>query len=92
MSAAQSSPWFHSNRCAEEATCEFCGGLIRHEAWCIIRNPQVMAAWEAVADPSKLDLHDHLILHALGVSWRAGCKGASQSQTGAASRTPAENR
>ena len=73
MSTAQSSPWFHSNRYADEATCEFCGGLVRHEFWCITRNPQVLAAWEAVADASALDLHDQLILHALGVSWRDAC-------------------
>lgn len=80
MSAAQSSPWFHSNRYTEESVCEFCGGVIRHEFWCVTRNPQVMAAWEAVDNPSKLDLHDHLILHALGVAWRDGCKAKCQGR------------
>jgi hypothetical protein len=70
MPTAQSQPWFHSNRYAADASCDFCGAVIRHEAWCIARNPQVQNAWEAILDSAKLSLHDHLILHALGVSWK----------------------
>ena len=74
MPTTQSQPWFHSNRYTADATCEYCGGLIRHEAWCITRNPNVTYAWEAVLDTARLDLHDQLILHALGVSWSEGCQ------------------
>ena len=81
MPAAQSQAWFHSNRYTAEATCEFCNAVVRHESWCITRNPQVLAAWEAVLDPAKLDLHDHLILHALGVSWNASCAKKCQPAT-----------
>src|SRR5215469_12790248 len=29
-----------------------------------------MNAWQAVLDATELNLHDHLFLHALGVSWK----------------------
>jgi hypothetical protein len=29
-----------------------------------------MNAWQAVLDAAELNLHDHLFLHALGVSWK----------------------
>jgi hypothetical protein len=79
MSATQSYPWFHSNRYTADAVCEHCEGVVRHEPWCITRNPNVMNAWEAVLDPAKLGLHDQLILHALGVAWKAICGGTSQA-------------
>ena len=80
MSATQSYPWFHSNRFTAEAACEHCEGIVRHEPWCITRNPQVMNAWESVLDPAKLSVHDHLILHALGVAWNKICKANCQAQ------------
>jgi len=78
MPVAQSQAWFHSNRYSAEATCDFCNAVVRHESWCITRNPQVLNAWKAVLDATKLDLHDQLILHALGVSWKDICAKISQ--------------
>jgi hypothetical protein len=62
---------FHSNRYHAEATCEHCAGVIRHETWCITRNPQVFYAYDVVVNPGKMQLRDRLILHALGVNWAA---------------------
>jgi len=70
MPVPQSNPWFHINRYPAEATCEFCNAAFRHEFWCITRNPWAMNAWQAVLDAAELNLHDHLFLHALGVSWK----------------------
>jgi hypothetical protein len=68
MQAAQSKPWFHSNRYSADAACEHCNSGIGHEVWCITRNAAVRNALEAVLDSAKLALHDHSILHALGAS------------------------
>ncbi len=27
--------WYHSNRYNAQAACEHCGGIVRHEKWCI---------------------------------------------------------
>jgi hypothetical protein len=75
MSVIESKPWFHSNRYAADTACEHCGGIVRHEPWCINQNSHVLKAWEAVRDADSLDLHDHLILHALGVAWKNPCAG-----------------
>jgi hypothetical protein len=75
MSATHSYPWFHSNQYTADAACEHCDGIVRHEPWCITQNLNVMNAWEPVLDPAKLSLHDQLILHALGVAWKAICGG-----------------
>ncbi len=74
MATTYPNPWFHSNRYAADAVCDFCDGLVRHEAWCITRNPEVLNAWEAVSDPARLSLHDQLILHGLGVAWSGKCQ------------------
>lgn len=79
MSTTQSNPMFHSNRYTADASCEHCEGVLRHEAWCITRNSNVMNAWDSVLDPAKLSLHDQLILHALGVAWRVLCDGACKA-------------
>lgn len=42
---------------------------MRHEKWCITRDPLVQYAYAIVSDPEKLTLRDRLILHALGVDW-----------------------
>jgi hypothetical protein len=39
---------FHSNRYNAEATCEHCEGIIRHESWCITRDPDVYYAYQIV--------------------------------------------
>ena len=81
MATTQTNTWFHSNRYSAEAVCDFCDGLVRHEPWCISRNPEVLKAWEAVNDPAKLSVHDKLILHALGTTWTANCKGKCKAQS-----------
>lgn len=54
-----------------QSACRHCAGVIRHERWCLTRNPQVAYAYQVIADPSRLSLRDQLILHALGVCWTA---------------------
>ena len=60
---------YHSNRYHAAAACEHCEGIIRHENWCITRDPIVFYAYQAVADPTRLTIGDTLILHSLGVIW-----------------------
>ena len=62
--------WYHSNPSDPKSACEHCGGIIRHERWCITRDALVQYAYGAVLNPEKLSLTDRLILHALGVSWQ----------------------
>jgi hypothetical protein len=61
--------WFHSNQYNNESACEHCSGIVRHERWCITRNPMVQYAFRVVADPESLSIADRMILHALGISW-----------------------
>jgi len=69
MTATQSHPWFDSNQYLVGRSCEYCRNNAEHESWCITQNLEVLRVWQAVLDPSKLSLHDELILHALGVAW-----------------------
>jgi hypothetical protein len=62
--------WYHSNRYTAESVCEHCAGVLRHEKWCITRDPLLQYAFAAVLDAAKLTLRDQLVLHALGVSWQ----------------------
>ena len=71
MPGIRPTTWSHGNRYGAESACRHCGGVIRHERWCLTRNPQVAYAYQVIADPSRLSLRDQLILHALGVSWNA---------------------
>jgi hypothetical protein len=71
MSVNPKATWYHSNQYNAARTCEHCGGVIRHERWCITCDPIVQYAYGVVLDPEKLSLRDRLILHALGVSWEA---------------------
>jgi hypothetical protein len=64
-----SSGWYHTNRYDARAACEHCGGVIRHERWCITRNVSVQYAYDVLVDANRLTLTDRLILHALGVAW-----------------------
>jgi hypothetical protein len=69
--------WFHSNQYNAESTCEHCSGIIRHERWCITRNPMVQYAYRVVADSESLSIGDRMMLHALGVSWvKKSCSSA----------------
>lgn len=61
--------WYHSNQYNAQAVCKHCGGVVRHENWCITRDPLVQYAYRIVMEPGKLTFRDSLILHSLGVSW-----------------------
>lgn len=74
--ANKTASWYHSNQYNAQSACEHCGGVVRHEHWCITRDLEVQYAYAAVLDHSKLTLRDRLILHALGVAWaKSECKG-----------------
>jgi hypothetical protein len=77
MFANPAASWHHSNQYNAQSACEHCGGIVRHERWCITRDALVQYADSAVAEPETLNLRDRLILHALGVSWIANtCQSA----------------
>lgn len=61
--------WYHSNQYSAETTCGHCGGVVRHEKWCVTCDALVRYAYSIASDPEKLTLRDRLILRALGVSW-----------------------
>lgn len=69
MFANPAASWYHSNRYNVSSVCEHCGGIVRHEHWCIMVDAAVQYAYEAVLDAEKLSLIDRLTLHALGVTW-----------------------
>lgn len=69
MSELNSGAIFHCNRYTAQSACEHCGGVVRHENWCITVDRMVYYAYEIVADPSRLAEGDAIILHALGVAW-----------------------
>ena len=72
-------PVFHSNRYNADSACEHCGGVVRHEPWCITVDRMVCYAYEIVADASKLTFADRLILHAMSVVWESNrCRGKCQ--------------
>jgi hypothetical protein len=76
--ANPSASWYHPD--SSQSECEHCGGVVRHERWCITRDPLVQYAYGVVLDPAKLTLRDRLILHALGVSWTSNSgKGTCQA-------------
>jgi len=78
--ASTTNPWIHSNRYSADAACEHCHGVVRHEPWCITCSTEVLYAYEAVIDASKLTVGDQLMLHALGVAWIDNpCQGACKS-------------
>lgn len=77
MSTPSKSPtaWYHCNVYNAQAACEHCGGIVRHEAWCMTVHPDISYAYEIVADASKVTVGDALILHSLGVTWgNANCE------------------
>lgn len=79
MSAHLAATWYHSNQYTAQSECAHCGGIVRHERWCITCDPIVHYAYEVVLEPEKLTLWDSLILHALGVLWQKnGCPGTCQ--------------
>ncbi len=64
--------WYHCNQYSADSACEHCGGVIRHEPWCVRRNTAVSYAYAAARNNAELTLEDQLILHALGVTWAPG--------------------
>lgn len=62
MFANPAASWHHSNQYNEKSACEHCGGVIRHERWCITCDPAVQYAYEVVLDPEKLTLIDRCML------------------------------
>ena len=84
MSSTSEPKLYHSNRYAADSACEHCGGIIRHQTWCITRNPAVFQAYACVLDENQLTEQDRLILHALGVAWKTGpCGGPCASPANA---------
>jgi hypothetical protein len=71
MSTQNQIPLHYSNQYNAESACLHCDGVVRHESWCVTESANVHYAFQAVLDPDQLTLGDHLILHALGVAWRA---------------------
>jgi hypothetical protein len=69
MFANPSASWYHSNQYSAQTACEHCGGIVRHEKWCITCDAVVRYAYSVVLELESLTSFDRLILHALGVSW-----------------------
>jgi hypothetical protein len=77
MFANPAANWYHSNQYNAKAACEHCGGVVRHEKWCITCDAVVQYAFGVVLDPEILTFCDRLILHGLGVSWtQIRCQGS----------------
>jgi hypothetical protein len=73
-------PLHCSNQYSAESACVYCEGIVRHESWCVTQSDNVHYAFQAVSNPNELSLGDHLILHALGVAWRAeGLRGSCRA-------------
>jgi hypothetical protein len=69
MSDETSAARFHCNRFSARSACEHCGGIIRHELFCILLNTEVSYAHRIVVDSTALSIGDSLILHSLGAVW-----------------------
>ncbi|HLV88887.1 MAG TPA: hypothetical protein VKV39_18010 [Candidatus Sulfotelmatobacter sp.] len=69
MFAVSSASWYHCPQYSAESRCDHCGGVVRHERWCITHNPAVHYAFDIVRDAEQLTLADRLSLHGLGVAW-----------------------
>jgi hypothetical protein len=67
------------HRCSTESNtprkrkqaCIHCHGVTHHELWCATQNATVHYALIVLSDPNQLSLEDELILHGLGVTWKA---------------------
>jgi hypothetical protein len=71
---ADAAMWLVSNKYHAAAACENCQGIVRHEPWCITKNPNVEYAFLVIIEPMVMLEADHIILHGMGVRWNA-CKG-----------------
>lgn len=70
MFAISAASWYHSPQYNAESKCQHCGGVIRHERWCMTCDPFVRYAFEIVRNSDRLTPGDRLNLHALGVEWK----------------------
>jgi hypothetical protein len=61
--------WLSNGGMSTPEVCGHCGRVLRHERWCVSRDPLVRYAYAVVVDAERLTLRDRLILHALGVDW-----------------------
>lgn len=86
MPLAEANKWYHSNQYSADSKCEHCGGVVRHEPWCVRENALVAYAFLTATGAAPLSDQDNLILHALGVSWNGpdGCRCRSTTRTGIA--------
>lgn len=69
MFANPAAHWHNSSFPDAPGICEHCGGIVRHQKWCITCDPLVQYAYTVVVEPERLSIRDRLILHALGVAW-----------------------
>jgi len=80
--------WLYNSRFGAPELCGHCGRIMRHERWCVTRDPLVEYAYAVVTDPEKLTLRDRLILHALGVDWGSSPHGEEFQQLAQSSGLP----
>lgn len=80
MFANPPASWYQRHEYSAQSPCDHCGGVVRHQKWCITCDPAVQYAYRAVLEPDKLTLCDQLILHALGVTWGKNRDGAACQQ------------
>jgi hypothetical protein len=64
-------PLTQSNQYSVDSVCGHWDGVLRHEPWCITLNASVQYAYQIISVPSRLNLGDRIILHALGAAWTA---------------------
>jgi len=79
MSTPDQQPLSIGNRYSAGSACACCDGILRHEPWCATINGNVHYAHQVALFPNQLSLEDRIILHALGVEWRAECAGGMRS-------------
>jgi len=79
MFANPAANWYHANQPTAQVPCDHCGGILRHEKWCITCDPIVQYAYAIVLDGQKLTFRDGLILHSLGVIWGHNTQESCQS-------------
>ena len=78
MFANPAASWYYGNQPSAQNPCDHCGGILRHEKWCITCDPVVQYAYGIVLDVKKLTFRDRLILHSLGVSWEQDLRAAAE--------------
>jgi len=74
MSSSLVETVYISNKYCVENACKACGGVIRHEAECLMVNPLLQYAVEIVEDAGNLWIGDIILLNGLGVIWKNNCR------------------